>query len=40
LPKMIAVNSVGETVAVTIRAPKCRCAGDCHRGPLTFAAQE
>src|SRR5688572_5442822 len=34
LPKVIAVNSVAKTLAVTNRARKCRCAGDCHRAPL------
>src|SRR5688572_7530560 len=34
LPVVIAVNSVRKTLAVTIRARKCRCAGDCHRDPL------
>src|SRR5918995_3414180 len=34
LPKVIAVNSAAKTLAVTIRARKRRCAGDCHRAPL------
>jgi hypothetical protein len=34
LPKVIALNSAAKTLAVTIRARKCRCAGDCHRAPL------
>src|SRR5687768_9447094 len=34
LPVVIAVNSVGKTLAVTIRARKCCCAGNCHRAPL------